>query len=164
LGDNDDRGDDPNEMGNNLPSIELPRDFTPIKLVAGHSFNCVLNQSIYCWGRNNYYQLGDGSNANRGISDNQMGDNLDYVDVAFTPSGSSDVSTQDLEHLTMIDALIDAAEDATVLSVTGKDLLILALLISNVVFLTILMCKCIKCCNGQKVKYEAVSVLSENEV
>jgi len=71
---------------------------------------------------------------------------------------------EDPQHFKMIDAMNDAALETDVISVAGKDLLILALLILNVVSLTILVCKCTKCCNGQKVKYEAVSVLSENEV
>ena len=49
-GDTEGRGDDPNEMGDYLDTIELPTGFTPIKLVAGGYFNCVLNQSILCWG------------------------------------------------------------------------------------------------------------------
>ena len=57
----------------------------------------------------------------------------------------------------------DSVLDTVTISVTGKDLLIFALLILNVVSLVILMCKCIKCWNGKKVKYESVSVLSENE-
>ena len=66
----------------------------------------------------------------------------------------------DFEHFKVIDVM----NDAVTISVSAKDLLILALLILNVVSLAILVCKCTKCCNRNKVKYEAVSVLSENEV
>ena len=64
----------------------------------------------------------------------------------------------------MIDAMNDSALDTITISVTGKDLFILALFILNVLMLAILVCKCTKCCNGKNVKYQAVSVLSENEV
>ena len=70
---------------------------------------------------------------------------------------------EDPQHFEMIDAMNDAALDTVAISVTGKDLLILTLLILNVVSLTILVCRSTKCCNGKQVKYEAVSVLSENE-
>ena len=70
---------------------------------------------------------------------------------------------EDLQHFKMIDAMNDAALNTVTISVTGKDLFILALFILNGLMLAILVCKCTKCCNGNKVKYQAVSVLSENE-
>ena len=75
-----------------------------------------------------------------------------------------DDNFEDLRHFQMSDAMNNAAMDTAIISISSQDLLILALLILNVVSLTILVCKCTKCWNGEKVKYEAVSVLSENEI
>ena len=56
------RGDDPDEMGDNMDTVQFPTGFVPIKLVAGGDFNCVLGSnhssnssnnltsSIVCWG------------------------------------------------------------------------------------------------------------------
>merc|ERR1719334_197832 len=90
-GDTWNRGDDSNEMGDYLPTIEFPDGFTAIKLVAGWYFNCVLgldqSMAIVCWGRNGNYQLGDGSKVDRGDEANEMGDNMVPVDLgaAFVP-------------------------------------------------------------------------------
>ncbi len=97
LGDMEDRGDVPNEMGDNLPAVDLGTGRTAVALTAGFYHSCALldNGVIKCWGSNNYGQLGLGDTSSRGDSPNEMGDFLPSVDlgtgrtaVALT-SGSS---------------------------------------------------------------------------
>ena len=112
LGDTANRGNQPDEMGDYLDSVLLGGDFTPIHLTAGFYFNCALSleEAIKCWGQlsasgpqwseknrklshifsmrsNDNYQLGDGTNENRGDSSNEMGNSLTVLDLgnAFTP-------------------------------------------------------------------------------
>lgn len=70
-------------MGNNLPNVSFPDDFISLKIVAGYYFNCALstNHSIVCWGANSNYQLGDGTTSARGNDANEMGDNLNPVNL-----------------------------------------------------------------------------------
>lgn len=75
-------GDAPNEMGDNLPTVELGSSRSVIELTSGHEHNCALldDHSVKCWGRNNKGQLGQGhtKNLSNGI---YMGDNLPVVDL-----------------------------------------------------------------------------------
>ena len=102
-----------------------------------------------CWYDAAYQWVSDSCD----ISDNAVGSHSRFED-----------DFEDPQHFKMIDAMNDAALNTLAISLTGKDLFILALLILNVVSLAILVSKCTKCCNRAKVNYEAVSVLSENEV
>lgn len=76
-------------MGDSLKALEFPDQFVPIKLTAGNGFVCALsmNHSIVCWGANSVYQLGDGTNENRGDDPYEMGNNLTavYFGSTFTP-------------------------------------------------------------------------------
>ena len=50
-GDLERRGDDTDEMGDNLKCVDLGDGFIPSKLVAGWYHNCVLGSNqIKCWG------------------------------------------------------------------------------------------------------------------
>merc|ERR1719295_605654 len=92
LGDDENRGDSINEMGDFLPSIEFPHGFIPTKLVAGWNTNCVLDvnqMAIVCWGGNWDRILGDGGllSEHRGDEPNEMGDNMVFIDLGtdFNP-------------------------------------------------------------------------------
>jgi alpha-tubulin suppressor-like RCC1 family protein len=78
LGDPQTRGDGPNEMGDNLPAVALGAGRTAKALAAGGVQTCALldNDTIKCWGGNNYGQLGLGDVNARGAAPNQMGDSL----------------------------------------------------------------------------------------
>lgn len=77
------RGDEPGEMGNNLPFVDLGEGHTVLQIASGDHHTCaVLNsQQLKCWGSNSAGQLGYGDKLNRGVGPNEMGDNLPYVDV-----------------------------------------------------------------------------------
>ncbi|NDD97506.1 MAG: hypothetical protein EBZ93_08405, partial [Actinobacteria bacterium] len=82
-GDNRVRGDGPNEMGDNLPTVDLGTGRTAISISAGAAHTCVVldNNKVKCWGLNFAGQLGLGDTANRGDAANEMGDNLPTVDL-----------------------------------------------------------------------------------
>eukprot|EP01083_Nonionella_stella_P173368 597791_1 len=87
--DDDYRGNEANEMGDDLPVIDLGTGFNPMQITAGKLFTCALSSAnkVKCFGRNNYGQLGIGNNIDRPVIAEQMGDNLTFVDLgtAFTP-------------------------------------------------------------------------------
>jgi len=76
VGDMDDRGDDPNEMGANLKVTEL--DGAATQIITGNSFTCALltGGKVKCWGYNQYGVVGLGEPGNRGSKPNEMGANL----------------------------------------------------------------------------------------
>ena len=82
LEDTDNRGDEADEMGTDLPFVDLG-DFTVKQIVLGGSHTCALlsNDKIKCWGRNSTGQLGLGDTDNRGDEADQMGDDLPFVDL-----------------------------------------------------------------------------------
>jgi alpha-tubulin suppressor-like RCC1 family protein len=83
-GDITQRGDNANEMGNNLPAVSLGTGRTATAITAGAFHTCVLldNASVKCWGDNSSGQSGLGDTNNRGDQANEMGDNLPVVAVA----------------------------------------------------------------------------------
>ncbi len=83
LGDVEDRGDDPGEMGSALPTVQLGTGRTPIALSLGGNGSCVLldNDELKCWGQNNWGRLGLGDTNNRGDDPGEMGDSLPAIDL-----------------------------------------------------------------------------------
>ena len=83
LGDNAVRGDDPDEMGNSLPTVDLGSGKTAKALAAGGSHTCVIlnDDSTKCWGHNDFGQLGLGDTAHRGDDPGEMGDALPAVNL-----------------------------------------------------------------------------------
>ena len=83
------RGDVGGEMGDRLPSVQLGKDFYPMKLSVGHAYSCALSTGykVKCWGRNDYGQLGYGDTRHRGGEESDMGNNLPFVFLGnhFTP-------------------------------------------------------------------------------
>ncbi len=78
LGDANNRGDGPGEMGQDLPAVDLGTGRHGRSLILGTSHACALldDDSLKCWGRNDRGGLGQGDVANRGDGPNEMGDNL----------------------------------------------------------------------------------------
>eukprot|EP01083_Nonionella_stella_P000878 2491_1 len=90
-GDPNDRGENPNEMGDYLPEVDLGTEFDVLMIATGWQHTCALSTSnkVKCFGRNNYGQLGLANTNNRGDNANEMGDNLPEIDL-----GSGFVVTQ----------------------------------------------------------------------
>lgn len=83
LGDTNHRGDQPNEMGDNLPNVDLGTGKVAIALAAGWTHTCALlaGGTIKCWGGSASGQTGHGDTQKRGDGPNEMGDNLPEVDL-----------------------------------------------------------------------------------
>lgn len=87
-GDEEDRGDEANEMGDNLPYVDLGTDggaepYTAKKIAAGWDLTCAVlnNDQLKCWGENDEAQLGYGDFEDRGDEADEMGNNLPFVDL-----------------------------------------------------------------------------------
>ena len=82
-GDTEDRGDEPGEMGSNLPTVDLGTGRTVKKITAGDNHNIVIldNGTVKCWGDNQFGQLGYGDTIQRGDNSGEMGDALPIVDL-----------------------------------------------------------------------------------
>lgn len=82
-GDTNNRGDMTNEMGKNLPAVDLGSlgiNF-PKEISLGGAHTCIIftNQSVKCWGSNTWGQLGLGDATNRGDKDDSLGDKLPFL-------------------------------------------------------------------------------------
>lgn len=83
LGDTTQRGNAANQMGDNLPAVNLGTERSA-QLLVNHVYgSCALldNADVKCWGYNYYGVLGQGDNANRGGLPNQMGDDLPAISL-----------------------------------------------------------------------------------
>ncbi|MFN3202882.1 MAG: fibrinogen-related protein [Bradymonadia bacterium] len=80
--DNVQRGDGPNEMGDNLSPIDLGTGVTAVRVVSGDHHNCALTNTggTKCWGWGHYGQTGTGT-WGTGDGVNEMGDNLSYISL-----------------------------------------------------------------------------------
>jgi alpha-tubulin suppressor-like RCC1 family protein len=83
LGDTQNRGDGPGEMGANLPTIDLGPGRTALQLTAGTSHSCARldDGSVKCWGLNAFGQLGLGDTVARGDGPGEMGANLPSINL-----------------------------------------------------------------------------------
>ncbi|MCB9373666.1 MAG: hypothetical protein H6518_12980 [Microthrixaceae bacterium] len=81
LGDLRDRGDEPGEMGDALPAIDLGAGRTATAVSAGLLHTCALldGGQVKCWGGNGSGRLGIGSSDTRGDQAGEMGDALPTV-------------------------------------------------------------------------------------
>ena len=82
-GDINHRGDQPGELGDALPTVDLGKGRTAISIAAGFAHSCALldDGSVKCWGDNTRGQLGVGDTAARGDDPCEMGDDLPTVDL-----------------------------------------------------------------------------------
>jgi cysteine-rich repeat protein len=82
LGDTNNRGDEPGEMGDALPAVDLGIGRTAKSVAVGRHICAVLDDgSVKCWGLNSYSQLGLGDDNNRGDEPGEMGEALPRVDL-----------------------------------------------------------------------------------
>lgn len=75
------KGDDANEMGDNLPYVDLGTGRTVKDIQAGIYHTCALldNNKVKCWGYGNYGQLGIGIRTNISDVPTETGDNINSV-------------------------------------------------------------------------------------
>ncbi len=85
VGDTDARGDDPGEMGDALPTVQLNlADGVRVTgLVAGDAHTCALlsTGAVQCWGSGANGRLGSGDENSRGDEPGEMGTSLTAVDL-----------------------------------------------------------------------------------
>ncbi len=90
VGNLEELGDDIDEMGDNLPHVDLGTNRTAVAITAGVEHACALldNNTVKCWGANTFGKLGIGDRYHRGDGkDNNndpfddMGDNLPVVNL-----------------------------------------------------------------------------------
>jgi hypothetical protein len=82
LGAAGDRGDNANEMGSNLPFVNLGTGLTAKKIAAGWAISCAIlnNDKVKCWGDGSNGSLGTGNTGSGvGLGASDMGDNLAYA-------------------------------------------------------------------------------------
>ena len=82
-GDTSNRGDEPNEMGDNLPTVDLGTAKKVKQIAVGSVHACAIlnDDTVKCWGDGADGRLGYGDENNRGDEPNEMGDNLPIVDL-----------------------------------------------------------------------------------
>lgn len=78
LGNTENRGGGQNEMGDNLPTIDLGAGRIAVSIALGAETTCVIldDGGLKCWGRNDSGQLGTGDSENRGDAIGEVGDAL----------------------------------------------------------------------------------------
>ena len=82
IGDTDNRGDDPNEMGDQLPSVDLGSGLTAKSVAPGFKTCAILsNDQLKCWGTNVEGALGLGDTRRRGAIPGEMGDALPPIQL-----------------------------------------------------------------------------------
>lgn len=83
LGDLRDRGGEPEDMGDNLPAVDLGKHAKAVAVAAGYLHTCALLESgdLKCWGANDVGQLGLGDDDDRGDEADEMGDALLGIDL-----------------------------------------------------------------------------------
>jgi alpha-tubulin suppressor-like RCC1 family protein len=83
LGDTAHRGDDPGEMGDDLPYVDLGADRYAVAIAVSYFHSCAIldDDSLKCWGRNFGGALGQGDTDNRGDQPGELGDALPAIDL-----------------------------------------------------------------------------------
>ncbi|CAM9641828.1 unnamed protein product, partial [Choristocarpus tenellus] len=83
LGDTNNRGDEPLEMGDALPAVNLGVGRTAVSVMASGDFTCVILDTlkVTCWGAGEYGNLGLGSTEDLGTFANPLGPSLSVVDL-----------------------------------------------------------------------------------
>ncbi len=83
LGDSENRGDEPGEMGAALPYVDLGAGNVVVQLSLGQYHSCArfTDGRVKCWGENYDGKLGLGDIEHRGDEPGEMGDALPFVDL-----------------------------------------------------------------------------------
>jgi len=83
LGDTEDRGDEPGEMGDSLPYVDLGSMGTLVDQCTSSTYRCAVDDlgQLKCWGLNSRGMLGTEDYEDRGDEPGEMGDALVPIDV-----------------------------------------------------------------------------------
>ena len=90
LGDKQDRGDGADQMGENLPSVDMGANWMVVEVAAGSYHACArlengAARAVKCWGSNRG-SLGLGDSDDRGAEVGEMGDSLPEVQLGTNRS------------------------------------------------------------------------------
>ena len=90
-GNTDDIGDGSGEMGDSLKAVDVGTDRNAQQVAAGFYHTCALldDESIKCWGRGEYAQLGQGNTDDIGDGSGEMGDSLKAVELGSDRTAKS---------------------------------------------------------------------------
>lgn len=108
VGDSNDRGNAPGQMGSNLPAVDLGTGRKAMAIAAGQRHVCALldGGQLKCWGEQLDGELGLGDRNSRGSAPGEMGDNLPAIDfgagrsvVAVAPGSTHTCARLDDGHL-----------------------------------------------------------------
>ena len=82
LGNTNQIGDAPEEMGDSLISPTIPSSYIK-SVTSGHRLSCaiIFDDSVRCWGQNNYGQLGIGNTDQIGDGTDEMGSSMKITDI-----------------------------------------------------------------------------------
>ncbi len=94
-----DRGDQPDELGDDLPAVDLGSGRTAVDLAVGANTACAVldDATVKCWGANSYGALGQGDRRPRGDAAADLGDALEPVDLG--PGAAVSAVTLGDEHV-----------------------------------------------------------------
>jgi alpha-tubulin suppressor-like RCC1 family protein len=97
-------GDEPDEMGAELPRVDLGTGRTALAVTAGFAHTCALldTKQVKCWGAGGYGRLGQGSALTLGDGPGEMGDTLPVVDLGVGRTVRS-VTAGDLHTCALLD-------------------------------------------------------------
>jgi hypothetical protein len=91
------RGDQPGEMGDNLPTVNLGSGRRAKAVTAGAAHTCALldDNSVKCWGQGAALGRGEEAVVHRGCDPGEMGENLPRVDLGSGRTAKSVVAGSD---------------------------------------------------------------------
>ncbi len=83
LGDTNNRGDGPGEMGDALAYVDLGAGRTALQIAASYFHSCAIldNLDLKCWGQGSFGANGQGEVQHRGDAPGEMGDALPAIDL-----------------------------------------------------------------------------------
>lgn len=108
-GDDQSRGDDPFEMGEDLPLVDLGSNLTVRQISSGLFHTCarMSNNKVKCWGLGSSGVLGSGATETLGDGPGEMGDNLSFVDLGGSlPTLSPSPAPEEFLRLTDVIGLV----------------------------------------------------------
>lgn len=117
FGDIETYGDDPDEMGDNLPFVDLGSERSATAITAGDAHVCALldDGSVKCWGKGYYGQTGLEEWNSMGQVPGQMGDALPALDLGTSATSNTTTAARKLGGRGL--RRLQAAETSTAVSV-----------------------------------------------